>query len=234
MGVISFDTLQSTNTYAKENIASLKHNDIVTARRQTDGRGRKQRSWHSPQGGLYFSLILKPDLTEPDLASTFTQLMALGVLAAVKKAGASVYIKWPNDILSGGKKLCGILSEAVFENNSLKGIIIGVGINVSQTEIKSDKPAVTLSELGVETDSKTLLREVSGNFKTYYSRLLEGGYKLIRPEYKENFPYLGKEITIKTGQREIKGIAHDIDERGRLIIKTENGLITISAGDMDF
>ena len=230
MRIIRFDTLPSTNTYAKENIDNLGHFDIILAGTQTAGRGRLGRSWHSGEGGLYFSLILKPQKAQPAL----TQAMALSVCTVLRAYGAQVYLKWPNDVLADGKKICGILSEAVFQNNFLKGIIIGVGINISQRQILSDKPAATIKQSGIDIEKQKLLGEVLDLFGQNYSRLQEGGFRLIKTDYKTHFPYLGKEISINAGPRVITGAAFDLDDDGRLLVKTANGIETATAGDMDF
>ncbi|MDR0734184.1 MAG: biotin--[acetyl-CoA-carboxylase] ligase [Elusimicrobiota bacterium] len=230
MGIIEFDALASTNTYAKENIDKLGHFDIVLAAVQTAGRGRRGRTWLSREGGLYFSVVLKPHKAQP----AFTHAMALSVCDTLKAYGAPVYIKWPNDVLARGKKLCGILSEAVFENNFLKGIIIGAGINVAQNEVKTDKPAVTLKKLGIAADGKKLLNDILLLFGQNYNRLSEGGFSAIKAAYKANFPYLGKEISIDTGRGLITGSALDLDGEGRILVKTAGGVEAVSLGDMGF
>ncbi|MDR1123578.1 MAG: biotin--[acetyl-CoA-carboxylase] ligase [Elusimicrobiota bacterium] len=230
MDIIEFDEIASTNAYAKENIDKLGHFDIVLAAAQTAGRGRGGRAWLSQRGGLYFSVVLKPQAAQP----AFTHAMALSVCDTLKSYGAPAYIKWPNDVLAGGKKLCGVLSEAVFENNFLKGIIIGTGINIAQSEIKTDKPAITLKQLGLMPHRKKLLNDILTLFGHNYNRLLKGGFDAIRAAYKANFPYLGKKISIDTGRGIITGTALDLDGAGRILVKTAGGVEAVSLGDMDF
>ena len=230
MGIIEFGAIPSTNAYAKENIDKLPHFDAVLAAAQTAGRGRRGRAWISQEGGLYFSVVLKPRAANP----AFTHAMALSVCDALKACGAPAYIKWPNDVLACGKKLCGILSEAVFENDFLKGIIIGAGINLTQSEIKTDKPAMTLKELGIMPHRKELLNNILELFGQNYDRLSKGGFDAIKAAYKANFPYLGKEINIDSGQGLITGAALDLDGEGRIIVQTAGGLKVVSLGDMDF
>ena len=234
MNVISFDIIPSTNGYCARNISSLAHGDIVTARRQSAGRGRKSRKWSSEEGGLYFSLVLKEGLSLLKSPGTLTQLMALAVCKAARRAGAGAYIKWPNDVLAQGRKFCGILSEAVFDGQNLTAVIVGVGINLSQKELDSDKPAVTLAELGIEADAEDLLKEIVDNFNFNFELLKREGFEALRDCYKEAFLYLGKPVTLRVFDETVEGIAEDIDAEGRLILRQGEKLRVINIGDMDF
>lgn len=234
MNIISFEEIPSTNLWCRQNISLLRHGDVVMSRRQSAGRGRKQRVWSSEDGGLYFSLILKEGLSGLKAPGVLTQLMALSVCKAVNALGAKSYIKWPNDVLSQGKKFCGILSEAVFNGIRLEGVIIGAGINLSQKIIKSDKPFITLAELGINVQPQTLLEQVCSNFEEYYSLLQKDGFTALRGEYKKAFGYLGRQVTLHIFEDTFTGTAQDIDCEGRLILNTDKGLKTVNIGDMDF
>lgn len=234
MNIISFGEIPSTNVWCRKNIEVLRHADVILARSQSAGRGRKQREWSSQEGGLYFSLVLKEGLTAIKAPGVLTQLMALAVCKTVKALGAESYIKWPNDVLAQGRKFCGILSEAVFEGRKLEGIIIGVGINLKQKVIESDKPFITLAELGIETEPQALLEQVVRNFEVNYDILQKSGFNALREEYKKAFWYLGKPVKLDIFEEKVWGIAQDIDEEGRLILKTQQGLRTVNIGDMDF
>lgn len=234
MNVISFDIIPSTNEYCARNISSLTHGDVITARRQSAGRGRKSRKWSSEEGGLYFSLVLKEGLSLLKSPGTLTQLMALAVCKAARRAGAEAYIKWPNDVLAQGRKFCGILSEAVFEGQALEAVIVGVGINLSQKELNSDKPAVTLAELGVKADAEVLLKEIIDNFNFNFELLKRDGFEALRSSYKESFLYLGKPVQMHIFEETVQGTAEDIDAEGRLILRQGETLRVINIGDMDF
>ena len=123
--IIHFDEIDSTNTYLKNNCPQLADGTVVCADRQTAGRGRFDRKWISQDGGLYFSVLVKPQRT--DFLPNFTQLMAVCVCTAAEELGAKAWLKWPNDVLANGKKLCGILSEAVVTSSGIEGVVIGVG-----------------------------------------------------------------------------------------------------------
>lgn len=234
MNVIAFDSLPSTNDYAQDNLNTLNHKDVITAETQSRGKGRMQRVWLSPKGGLYFTVVLKPALKDTAVLSSLTQAMALAVCKTVKGQGINAYLKWPNDVLCSGKKFCGILSRAVFEENSLSAILIGTGINVEPAVINCGKPSVTLKELGLKIEKEELLKLVLNNFDTLQDTVLARGFAAIRQQFKDNFPYIGQQVNINAQQQNIKGTASDIDNLGRLLIQTPNGIITVNMGDMDF
>jgi len=234
MNVIPFDNLPSTNAYAQENLKSLKHKDVILAFTQSQGKGRMQRVWISPRGGLYFSVVLKPSQYNTAVLSSLTQAMALAVCKTLNAKGLNTYLKWPNDVLCQGKKICGILSNAVFEDNTLTGIIVGAGINVSQENLHCDKPAVTLKQLGLEIENETLLNLVLNSFDTLQEQVLMQGFTAIKQDFKANFPYLNTQVNICVQGKNIQGVAVDLDEEGRLILQTQNGTQAVTMGDMDF
>lgn len=234
MAIIFLDSVTSTNTYCGRNIDNLKHADIVRARRQSEGRGRKQRIWSSEEGGLYFSLVLKEGLGGIKTLGLLTQIMALAVCKTARRQGVEAYIKWPNDVLSQGRKFCGILSEAIFDGEKLKAVIIGTGVNVSQDKINSEKPSITLRSLGVKKDAEKLLEDIIANFTADFSLLNRAGFEPLRALYKEYFLYLGKPVTMRVFDGELHGIAEDIDEAGRLVLNEGGKRRLIEIGDMDF
>lgn len=223
MKIFSFDTLPSTNTYCVENFDSFENQDIIMSEIQTAGKGRKGRKWSSEKGGLYFTIILKPSEIKPEQASSLTQIMAISVCKAVRNLGAKVYLKWPNDVLFKGKKFCGILSEAVIKDNVLKGMVIGVGINIEQKNIMSEKPFTTLAEMGLKVSKSVLVESIFSNFQNAQN-------KDFTEDFKNLCPTINKEIIVD-GK---KGIFEDIDNAGRMILKTEKGREVIIAGDVEF
>lgn len=234
MNLISFDLIPSTNEYCSRNIGSLAHGDVVTARRQSAGRGRKCRRWSSEEGGLYFSLTLKDGLSFIKTPGALTQIMALAVCKTARENGVAAYIKWPNDVLAQGRKFCGILSEAVFDGPVLKAVIVGAGVNLKQKVLNSDKPAVTLAELGVKAEAEVLLKEIIENFNFNFELLKREGFEALRSAYKEAFLYLGKQVTLRVFEETLQGVAEDIDAEGRLLLRQGADLRAINIGDMDF
>ncbi|MGB9821422.1 MAG: biotin--[acetyl-CoA-carboxylase] ligase [Pseudothermotoga sp.] len=156
--VIWVATLPSTNDFLKENWQRLTHGTVVIAEQQTSGRGRYNRYWHSPEGGLWFSILFKP--RKQMKPTFFIKLCSVAIVRTLSFLKIDTQIKWPNDIYHQRKKLAGILSESVFEENTLKAVVVGIGMNVNNDipqEIK-DK-AISLREIsGKNYDLKTILK----------------------------------------------------------------------------
>lgn len=234
MHVIFFDNLPSTNAYAKENIKNLKHKDIILADTQSEGKGRMQRVWLSPQGGLYFTIVLKPQNSDVQNLQSLTQAMALAVCKSIKSQGLQSYIKWPNDVLCEGKKICGILSLALYDNQSLSGVLVGTGINIAKQNLDCGKPAASLQDFGINIKKEDFLAIVIDNFNAIYEQTLKEGFVAIKQEFKQNFPYLGKDTQIKMQGKTLTGTVLDLDDHGRLLLKTQSGTEAVAIGDMDF
>lgn len=125
--ILYFETINSTNTYLKENHNTLDSNTLVIAKTQTLGRGKNNRTWFSPFGGIYFSLLLKQDNSKNDILPLIS---GLAIVKSLSKFNIDTYLKWPNDIILHKKKLGGILVESKISKNS-KAYIIGIGLNIS-------------------------------------------------------------------------------------------------------
>jgi BirA family biotin operon repressor/biotin-[acetyl-CoA-carboxylase] ligase len=234
MNVIAFDNLPSTNAYAKENIKELKHKDIILAQTQSEGKGRMQRVWLSPHGGLYFTIVLKPQDIDALFLQSLTQAMALAVCKTINAQGIKSYIKWPNDVLCEGKKVCGILSQAVYDNQTLSGILIGTGVNIAKQTFDCGKPAAALQDFGLTLSKEAFLEHLINNFEALYEQIIKQGFKAIKQDFKHNFPYLGKDTQIVMQQKTVAGKVFDLDDCGRLLLKTANGTQAVAMGDMDF
>lgn len=223
MKIFGYTTLPSTNTFALEHFDEYQHFDIITANTQTAGKGRKGRKWSSETGGLYFTVIYKPENIEPKQLSSLTQIMAISVCKAIKDLGTKAYLKWPNDVLYKGKKFCGILSEAVADGTNIKGLVIGVGVNIEQKVIVSDKPFTTLKEMGIKISKSVLIEKIISNFENCPK-------ENFTEVFKELCPNFGKQITVdgKTG------IFENMDQTGCMILKTEQGKEKIIVGDVQF
>lgn len=138
--------IDSTNEFLKKNYRSFHDGAIVVAIKQTAGKGRMGRVWYSPEGGLWYSVLFKPKIHLN--LHVYTKIFSIAIVEVLKKIKVKAYIKWPNDIYYNGKKLCGILSEAVSENNNVVAIVVGIGINVNNDipdELKD--VAVSLKEI---------------------------------------------------------------------------------------
>ncbi len=228
--IIRFKQLDSTNTYAKNHCADLADKTVIVARIQTAGRGRMERKFISDKGGLYFSLILKN--SHLNHLPNLTQLMALSVCKALQALGANAFIKWPNDVYADGKKICGMLSEAVAGAAGPQALIIGVGINVLQNTLEVGQPAVSLKMLGISSTPQHVLDLVLRLFFEEYDQVLTNGFSAIRDAYLQRFPYIGKAVQIKNGARDAKGTVETISQDGLLVLQTPKGPAEISIGDM--
>ncbi len=238
-----FPEIESTNSFA----LTVAQNDgpegtIIIADEQTDGKGRFDRRWYSPKGrGLWFSLILKPEV-DPSKIAQLTLVAAVAIAEAVYKlCGLSLKIKWPNDLLLNGKKVCGILAEAHFDNSNAC-VILGIGINIdmdfSQNE-KLDSYATSLkAELNEDIDKTRLLSEILLQLETWYEKWLNEGSGPVLTVWRKKNITLGKEVVVSSFNEKFKGLVLDIDEEGSLIVEDEDGKIhklnsgEISLGNM--
>ena len=230
--LLHLEEVDSTNTYLKNRQDTLPHGTVVYADRQTAGRGRYNRVWVSKTGGLYFSVLLKPPYS-PFLPN-LTQLLALSICLALEDLGLKPAVKWPNDVQINGRKISGILSEAVFDKSSqLQAVILGAGINISQEGLAQvGQPAVSLKELGIFVQPTDLLNTVLQYFWKYYPALCEKGFETIQTAFSRRFAARGKEVCVQDGDKTIFGRAEGISSRGTLLLRTANDLKEIYIGDL--
>ena len=240
-----FDELDSTNNYLK----SLPRGDgsdglAVTAESQTAGRGRMDRSFQSPRGtGIYLSVLLRPALP-PDRLPPMTALAGVAVCAAVERVcGVRPGLKWPNDPVLGGKKLCGILTEASLEAETgrLQSLVLGIGINVGQMpedfspEVREVATSL-LQELGGPPVSRPrLAAALLEELDKVYAALLRGDLSEYLAVYRRDCVNLGKTVRLIPfggGERETAQ-AVDIDEEFSLVVRREDGTEkTVRSGEV--
>jgi BirA family biotin operon repressor/biotin-[acetyl-CoA-carboxylase] ligase len=228
--IIVYDTLDSTNTKLKELAkAGAKSGTVIIAKEQTLGRGRLGRSFYSPSGsGIYMSLLLRPD--ENTDIGMITAYTAVAVCDALKKVSEDTfYIKWVNDIIKDGKKVCGILAESGSTDNNTNYIIVGIGINTYLPE--GDFPADIQNIAGYVLDLPTqngrnkIISEIINNFYSYTKDFIY--------EYKAKSCVIGKKINVHKNGTILKAEALDIDDKCNLIVKYENeGTEALSFGEI--
>jgi BirA family biotin operon repressor/biotin-[acetyl-CoA-carboxylase] ligase len=202
---------------------------IVIAEAQTLGRGRLSRQWLSPQGGIYFTLILRPKIS-PAYAPRVNLMTAIAVAATIRKLFAlEADLKWPNDVLISGKKICGILAEIDAEVDIVNFVNVGIGINANNSVARFQKTATSLKEvLGREVSRKVFLGALIGEVER---RPLLMKTDLVK-EWKDLSVTLNKEVRVVSLGEEVTGQAVDIDATGALMLKTSDGsLRTILSGD---
>ena len=213
---------------------------VVLAEEQLHGRGRGDRSWHSPAGvGIYCSIVLRPELS---LAKTMllTLMTAVAIARAVAlETDLSPRIKWPNDILINDKKIVGILLESKVGATGVEHAIIGFGINVNHTP--ADLPQELLLaasslfiELGEPVDRSKLLTKILAEVEDLYERLQQGDLAIIHKEWRRFSATLGRHVRILQRGELTEGIAVDVTEEGALLVRVEHdSLITVHAGDIE-
>ena len=234
-----YKTLESTNKTAKEMaVAGAEHGTVIIADSQTKGRGRYSRSYFSPSGGLYMSIILRPEVLNFENPTSVTAFAAVAVCEAIESISEKTpKIKWVNDILIDGKKVCGILTEAVtdFESGSLDWIVLGIGINVYiKTEDFPDDLQTSATSIFPNEKMFGVRNKLSAEI---INRIL--GYDITPREaeifrkYKNRLAMLGNQVTVIQNKNEYKAAVIDIDAAGHLVVKNENGeIITVSSGEI--
>lgn len=227
MELLFLKQVDSTNKYAKEHIADIADKTLVYTDFQTSGKGRLERKWnYNGSNNIYASIVLKPSSEMNDIYANLTQYLCLVLAEVFEEYGVTPKIKWPNDIRIDGKKISGILAEAVITKGKLEGLILGFGVNLNcaRTEIdKIDQPATSLNlETGMEIDRKIFLNKLLDRFCLRYNRFIEEGFLLIREEYKRRAEFLNSLITVKVFDKEISGFVKDITAQGGLLIVDEN------------
>jgi BirA family biotin operon repressor/biotin-[acetyl-CoA-carboxylase] ligase len=238
--IIYLHEIGSTNDLAKE-LANYgaPEGTIVIAETQTTGRGRLNRKWFSPRGGLYFSIILKPKLKAKE---TIKLVFVAGLAVAEvlhENYGLNVETKWPNDVLVNGRKVCGILSEMNTKGERVNYVVIGVGINANVNvkkgfpeELKTVATSIE-NELGRKVRLEELLKLLLEKLDILYEQFLEEGFLQVLKRWKEYASFLGKEVEVMDEVKRLHGLALDVDDEGALVIKLEDGTVKrVFVGDV--
>lgn len=206
---------------------------VVIAGTQTAGRGRLARTWLSPEGSLAMSVILKPALKNlPQLI----MISSLAVLRAIRQvAGLETQIKWPNDVMLKGKKVCGILIENEVKGGRVNFAVIGIGINVSLKPVDFPEIVAIATSLSHEAGREISRAELTSVLLFELERLyLEAQTGTpVHKEWQENMETLGKRIKVNTGKAVEQGQAEAVTENGNLILRRPDGsLVEIVVGDV--
>lgn len=225
---LCFDTLDSTNDYAKA-LAKREcvHGALILADTQTSGKGRRGRIWQSPKGStISMSLCLEPEFPTERVAG-LTLVMALAVAEAIKEvAGLGPQIKWPNDIVVNGKKICGILTEMCFVENHY-AVVIGVGINVNTDSFPEEIREIAGSlktESGRTISRKTLIAAVLRYFEEFYEQYEQTmDLSLLKEAYESMLANQGREVKVLDPQGPYNGVAKGITSSGNLVVVCEDG-----------
>lgn len=216
-----------------------KEGAVVFAECQSKGRGRLGRKWHSPAGkGLYFSVLLRP-VMRPMEATRLTVVAAIALVRAISGiTSVRPEIKWPNDLLVAGRKVCGMLTELSAELDTIKHLTLGIGIDVNQTP--ADFPpelhaiATSLRIAGGETVSRPeLATRILQELDRDYARMRAGRFEELADEWESHCSTIGQNVGIRVGDRVLRGRAESLDVDGALLVRTQHGrLERVIGGDV--
>ena len=244
--LLFFDSIDSTNIRAKQEAEQGAENGLlVVADQQTAGRGRRGRGWESPAAtNIYYTLMLKPDFNA-DCAPMLTLVMALAVAKGIRQtlgrdsreAAAKVGIKWPNDIVVDGKKVCGILTEMSMEQGYIHHIVIGVGINVRRQEFSEEireRAAAIDEQCGFCISRSQLIADIMEAFEEDYEIFLQThDLKGLRDSYAKLLLNQDREVCVLDPKGEYRGIARGINDQGELIVERQDGTVEeVYAGEV--
>lgn len=231
--IIKFDEIDSTNDYLKRTYLNYGEKTVIVANYQTSGRGRMNRIWiDSKNNNLSFSILLYPKTNEPH--STIALMACASVFEVLSEILPNVVIKWPNDILINHKKVCGILVESIYEGNSIRCIIIGIGINVNTsffpTELK-DKATSLWLETKQRFDKDKLLDEILKSVEFFYHMFLNNDHSYINI-CRKNFFLIGKQVDVVIDQKTKKVRVLNILDNGNLLISDQGVKKEIFSGEI--
>lgn len=223
----------STNTDARALLARFPDADtiLLTADRQTGGRGRQGKSFLSPEGGLYMTLVMKTGAPLSSVVNV-TSCAAVAAARALAEQNVSCGIKWVNDLYLNGAKLAGILVESVnnYEKMQSEAVIIGIGVNLAQTVFPEGVNAVSLEEAGYSADPEKLCADIVRHFLEI--RRSRFDFSRYAGEYQSRSVVLGREIVYLKNVETVCGIAEAIDERGGLVVRVGENLHTLDSGEI--
>lgn len=234
-----FSEIDSTNEEAKrQSLNGAGNGEMFVADYQNAGKGRRGRVWTAAPGTtIAMSYLLKPDLV-PDIAPMMTLLMAMASTRAIREiSGIDAQIKWPNDVVSGGKKLVGILTEMAVESDYIQYVVIGTGINVNVTdfpeEIK-DRATSLLLESGKKVSRAKLVAAAAKAFEDYYDIFLrDGNLSSLCEEYNSLCVNVGRRVRVLDPKGEYDAEAYGINEKGELRVRRDDGSeVLVYAGEV--
>ena len=226
--ILHFDTIDSTNNYLKKISNEAEEGTVVISEEQTKGKGRLGRFWESKVGsGIWMSIILKPNIM-PYKAPFITLIAGASIVKALDKLNVKGQIKWPNDIVINNKKICGILTELSAEIERINYVIVGIGMNVKNTNFDEEleKKATSLYKENYILNRVDIVREVFSEFEKLYIDYIENGNKEeVLRICRQYSAVIGKDVyIIRNDEKELVKCI-DINENGNLIVKYSNGNI---------
>ncbi|WP_435075704.1 biotin--[acetyl-CoA-carboxylase] ligase [Halorubrum sp. HHNYT27] len=240
------DSLPSTNDRARELAAEGAEDVVVVADEQTGGRGRLDREWVAPSGGVWLSLLTRPTVP-PARAPLFTLAAAVATVDACREAGVEAHIKWPNDVLvggdegsddggdadgRGGRKLAGILTEMEGEADRVSWLVVGIGINANIDRRTLPADATSLrAETGADVDRRRIAATLLERFATL-AETADRSDRILAA-WRDRASTLGRRVRVETPSGPVVGTAVDVESPGALVIDTDDGTQRVYAGDCE-
>lgn len=236
------DSVVSTQEVAKELAENgALEGTTVIAEEQTGARGRMGRKWFSPRGkGIWMSIVLRPELPLSETPQ-LTLLAGVAVCKAIRRVtSVEAGIKWPNDLLAGGRKICGILLESSLREGKLQYCIAGIGISANMTE--ADYPehlmevatSLRIQRGGVPVDRLELAEAVLDELERHYHLYMNQGFKPIKELWESMSVTLGRQIALNSPQGRVEGVVVGLDEMGGLLLRSSSGEISsVCSGEIE-
>jgi BirA family biotin operon repressor/biotin-[acetyl-CoA-carboxylase] ligase len=221
------DAIGSTNARARELAREGRRDVVVLADEQTGGRGRLDRSWASPSGGVWLSVVLGSDRPPAD-APVYTLAAAVALVRAVAPLGVDATIKWPNDVLVGGGKLAGVLTEMAGEHDRIEYVVLGMGLNANVDPSTLPACATSLRALAGDVDRRALTQRVLEAVEE-----LRTAPETVLAAWRDHTSTLGSEVRVETPRETITGEAVDVEFPGTLVVETATGRRRVTAGDCE-
>ncbi len=230
--IVFLREITSTNDFAKK-LANYGADEgtVVLAEKQSAGKGRLGRTWISPHGGLYFSIILKPEIRVSD-AVKLVFVASLAVAETLRDLyGLKVETKWPNDVMVDNKKVCGILAEMSSMGEHLKFVVLGIGVNANFNVRETfpeelQKSVISLHDvLGKKVKREQIFKKLLEKLENLYTCFLQGGFVQILEEWKKLASFLGRQVEVLSDSQKWTGTALNVEEDGSLILKLDDGTV---------
>ncbi len=234
-----YETVESTNSKAFELAHEGGfHGEVIVTEHQTAGKGRRGRAWSSPAGkSLAMSVILRPEIA-PARAPELTLVAAVALAQTLRDSGVEAKIKWPNDVQIGGKKVAGILTELSADVERVHFVVLGIGVNLN-AETADFPPEVAEIATSVQVVRRSPVHRalftaaLLGQLETWVDKWTDEGFEPVRAAWKELSSTLGEEVLVRADNRELRGIAEDIDPSGALLLRVGDKLERVLSGDVE-
>lgn len=210
---------------------------LVLAEAQERGRGRLGRSWYSPPGeSLYLSVVLRPPLSLEKLPP-LTLAAGVAVAEAVAGCGVATELKWPNDVLAGGRKLAGILAETSCVGGRLEHLIMGIGVNLNAARFPPDlergATSLRLERGGAAVDRNQFTAELCLRLEAWHDRFVAHGAAEVARAWRAHARSFGRSLTVISGSQTVSGVAEALTDEGALLLRADDGsVVTVNAGEI--